>query len=129
MKVLDFGIAKAHAREVETRVGVVKGKLSYLAENVRGEPVNRRSDIFSVGVMLWEAATGRRFWQGFDELAIYQRLASGELPTGSGASEINPQLFAIVERAAPTPNIDSRPLLRCGRLLSRYPRYRHRARR
>jgi len=100
VKVVDFGIAKARAREVETRVGVVKGKLSYLApENVRGEPVDRRSDIFSVGVMLWEAASGRRFWQGADELAIYQRLASGELPTASAASEMSPQLFAIVERA------------------------------
>ncbi len=104
VKVVDFGIAKARAREVETRVGVVKGKLSYLApENVRGEPVDRRSDIFSVGVMLWEAASGRRFWQGVDELAIYQRLASGDLPTAS-ASEMNPQLFSIVERAlAPNP--------------------------
>jgi serine/threonine-protein kinase len=106
VKVVDFGIAKARARQVETRVGVVKGKLSYIApENVRGESVDARSDLFSVGVMLWEAATGRRFWQGFDELEIYQRLVSGELPTMSGARDMDPQLFAIAARAlAPNPN-------------------------
>jgi serine/threonine-protein kinase len=106
VKVVDFGIAKARARQAgETRVGVVKGKLSYMApENVTGEHVDRRSDIFSVGVMLWEAATGRRLWNGLDELAIYQKLISGELPTESGRVDMSPQLFAIVERAlAPDP--------------------------
>jgi eukaryotic-like serine/threonine-protein kinase len=106
VKVVDFGIAKGRARHVETRVGVVKGKLSYIApENVRGDHVDRRSDIFSVGVLLWEAATGRRFWQGLDELAIYHRLVSGELPTQSGAADMSPQVFAIVQRAlAPNPD-------------------------
>jgi serine/threonine-protein kinase len=107
VKVVDFGIAKARARQVETRVGVVKGKLSYIApENVRGERVDARSDLFSVGVMLWEAATGRRFWHGLDELEIYQRLVSGDLPTASGARDIDPQLFAIIAMAlAPNPNM------------------------
>jgi serine/threonine-protein kinase len=84
----------------------VKGKLSYIApENVRGDSVDHRSDLFSVGVMLWEAATGRRFWQGFDELEIYQKLVAGDLPTESGARDIPPQLFAIIAQAlAPNPN-------------------------
>jgi serine/threonine-protein kinase len=101
VKVLDFGIAKARARQAgETRVGVVKGKLSYMApENVRGDQVDRRSDVFSVGVMLFEAATGKRFWQGLDELAIYQKLISGELPVEAGRADMSPQLFAIVEHA------------------------------
>ena len=81
VKVVDFGIAKAAMRRVETRVGVVKGKISYMApEHARGEKVDRRSDIFSVGVMLWEAASGKRFWHGHDDLAIYRRLLAGELP-------------------------------------------------
>jgi serine/threonine-protein kinase len=106
VKVVDFGIAKARARQVETRVGVVKGKLSYIApENVRGDRVDARSDLFSVGVMLWEAATGKRFWQGCDELEIYQRLVSGDLPTASGAGDMHPQIYAIVAHAlAPNPN-------------------------
>jgi serine/threonine-protein kinase len=97
-KVVDFGIAKARARQVETRIGVVKGKLSYIApENVRGEPIDRRSDIFSVGVMLWEAAAGKRFWQGLDELAIYQRLVDGEIaPSPAG---VDPEVFAVIARA------------------------------
>jgi hypothetical protein len=55
--------------------------------------------------MLWEAATGRRFWQGLDELEIYQRLVSGDLPTKSGAAEMHPQIYAIAAQAlAPNPN-------------------------
>jgi serine/threonine-protein kinase len=80
-KVVDFGIAKATHRETETRAGAVKGKLGYMSpEALRNERLDRRSDIFSVGVMLWEAATGRRLWQEHDELAVFRRLAAGDLP-------------------------------------------------
>src|SRR5262249_32317631 len=56
VKIGDFGIARAAVRQAETHVGVVKGNLEYLApECVRGEVVDRRADVFSVGVILWEA--------------------------------------------------------------------------
>jgi serine/threonine-protein kinase len=65
VKLLDFGIAKTDAAEHLTRVGVVKGKIDYIApEQVRGDAVDRRADVFSLGVMLWEALTGRRFAGG-----------------------------------------------------------------
>jgi serine/threonine-protein kinase len=106
VKVLDFGIAKARERQqVETRVGVVKGKLAYMApENVRGGAIDHRSDVFSVGIMFWEAITGRRYWGAQEELSIYQKLIAGDLPTGSGAADMTPELYEIAARAlAPDP--------------------------
>jgi serine/threonine-protein kinase len=101
VKVVDFGIAKATTRIAETRMGVLKGKLAYMSpEAVRGEPVDRRSDIFSVGVMLWEAATGLRLWQDHDEVAVYRRLATGDLPINpADAATANPLLMRIAHRA------------------------------
>jgi len=59
VKVVDFGIAKAMNSSSETKTGVLKGKVAYMApEQARGEKVDRRADVFSVGVMLWEAAVG-----------------------------------------------------------------------
>jgi serine/threonine-protein kinase len=101
VKVVDFGIAKATTRIAETRMGVLKGKLAYMSpEAVRGEPVDRRSDIFSVGVMLWEAATGLRLWQDHDEVAVYRRLATGDLPLQpAGSPSPNPLIMRIALRA------------------------------
>jgi eukaryotic-like serine/threonine-protein kinase len=80
VKVVDFGIAKAVGRASETRQGVVKGKVRYMApEQAIGQPVDRRADIFSVGVMLWEAATGRRLWKDMDDLNIVQALVGGNV--------------------------------------------------
>jgi serine/threonine protein kinase len=63
IKLLDFGIAKTMAARHQTQPGGVKGKMGYLApEALRGDAVDRRSDLFSVGVMLWEIIAGRRLW-------------------------------------------------------------------
>jgi eukaryotic-like serine/threonine-protein kinase len=101
VKVVDFGIAQATMGGTETRLGVLKGKLAYMSpEAVRRERIDRRSDIFSVGVMLWEAATGRRLWQEHDEVEVYGRLAAGDLPiqvpTAQGTSM---DMLRIAERA------------------------------
>jgi serine/threonine-protein kinase len=101
VKVVDFGIAKATTCTIETQMGVLKGKLSYMSpESVRGEPVDRRSDIFSVGVMLWEAATGLRFWQDHDDVAVYRRLVTGDLPLHrAGMQAADGELLRIAKRA------------------------------
>jgi len=101
VKVVDFGIAKAATRLAETRIGVVKGKISYMApEHARGEPVDRRSDVFSVGVMLWEAVSGRRYWDGHEELTIYRRLLAGDLPSVGREHHVGHRAFAsIFEKA------------------------------
>jgi serine/threonine-protein kinase len=79
VKVMDFGIAKAAGRAQETMQGIVKGKVRYMSpEQAMGQPLDRRADVFAVGVMLWQAATGMRFWGDLDELAIVQALIGGE---------------------------------------------------
>jgi serine/threonine-protein kinase len=100
VKVVDFGIAKASSRLAETRIGVVKGKIAYMApEHARGDQVDRRSDIFSVGVMLWEAVKGRRYWQGHEELTIYRRLLANDLPPVGGDEVGLPALSSILDRS------------------------------
>jgi serine/threonine protein kinase len=102
VKVIDFAIAHATHRDAETRMGaVVKGDIGYMSpEAVRRERLDRRTDIFSVGVMLWEAATGRRLWQGHDEIAVFRRLAAGDLPIQTLHAEgTSAELLRIAARA------------------------------
>jgi eukaryotic-like serine/threonine-protein kinase len=108
VKLLDFGIAKAATSSVKTATGVIKGKLTYMApEQARGDPVDARADLYAVGVMLWEAATGKRRWPaGITEPALFARLANGELPESpDGAGHGLPlEIDAIIMRAlAPLP--------------------------
>lgn len=100
VKLLDFGIAKSLAAGHATRPGVLKGRLGYMApEQVTGRAVDRRADVFSVGVMLWEAISGRRLWHGRSEAEIVRTLASGvPLPPPSGA-EASPELLRVCSRA------------------------------
>ncbi|MBC7018267.1 protein kinase, partial [Salmonella enterica subsp. enterica serovar Enteritidis] len=63
VKIVDFGVAKALSSNHESTVGVLKGKVPYMApEQVMGGALDRRADLFALGVILWEAAAGRRLW-------------------------------------------------------------------
>ncbi len=101
VKIVDFGIAKAQTALMQTRVGIIKGKIAYMApEQARGEPVDRRADIFAVGVMMWEAATGKRPWEGLPELAVMKNLLQGHFPRPSSVRpDIAPALEAIIVKA------------------------------
>ncbi len=82
VKVVDFGIAKAAGRASETRQGVVKGKVRYMApEQAIGHALDRRADVFSMGVILWEIATSRRMWKDKDDLQIVHELVASQVPT------------------------------------------------
>ncbi|HVJ94558.1 MAG TPA: serine/threonine-protein kinase [Labilithrix sp.] len=97
VKVVDFGVAKAAGRASETRQGVVKGKLRYMApEQAVGQPVDRRADLFSVGVMLWEVAVGRRMWKGKDDTQIVKDLVAGRIP--SSPREVDPSVPEGIDR-------------------------------
>ena len=80
VKLVDFGVAKAACSDSETRAGVIKGKIAYLAPEQAGTgPADRRADIFSVGVLLWEALAGKRFSSGtIDVATIHNRVTGAE---------------------------------------------------
>ncbi len=81
-KVLDFGIAKALDSSLETKMGVLKGRIAYMApEQAKGAKVDRRADVYSAGVMLWEAAAGRRLWPGMTEVEILTHMLKDGAPT------------------------------------------------
>lgn len=108
VKVLDFGVAKVSNTSHQTTAGVLKGRVGYMApEQVRdASTVDRRADIFAVGVMLWEALVGRRLWQGLEVKEVLIRLLSRELPPGPSTLVVGvpPELSRICEKAlAPHP--------------------------
>ena len=81
VKVVDFGIAKAADTSIETRAGTFKGKPAYMApEALRGD-VTARSDVFAIGVMLWEILAGRRMWPKMSDVEILTALLKGEIPS------------------------------------------------
>ena len=83
-RVLDFGVAKAAGRMQTTREGQIKGKLSYMPpEQLRGASVNRQSDIYAAGVMLWELVTGLRLFSGDNEGAIVAKVLEGRVEAPS----------------------------------------------
>ncbi len=101
VKVVDFGIAKAAGAASTTQSGVFKGKLAYVApEQAGGDPVDARADLFSVGVMLWEAMAGRRFAQGDSQTAVLARRLSGSEPRiREVVPDADPELADICDRA------------------------------
>ncbi len=75
IKLVDFGIAKALVHRQQTQSGVLKGKLSYMSpEQAMGEAVDQRSDIYSLGIVLWEMLTGHRLFTGDSEVGILQKV-------------------------------------------------------
>jgi serine/threonine-protein kinase len=79
VKVLDFGIAKAESRLANTRTGVVKGKYMYMApEQAQGKEVDRRADVFALGVSLYEALTHVRPFSRENDLAVLNALLQGD---------------------------------------------------
>jgi serine/threonine-protein kinase len=81
VKLVDFGIAKGTTSPGRTRTGVFKGKVAYASpEQTLAAPLDRRSDVFAIGVMLWEALARQRITQRELDVAVMQRRASGEDP-------------------------------------------------
>lgn len=78
VKVVDFGIMKAAGKRSNTLTGQLRGKLTYMSpEQARGEPVDRRSDIYAMGVVLWELLAGARFYRGETESEILAQVSLG----------------------------------------------------
>jgi len=106
-KILDFGIAKAVDSSLETRAGILKGRVAYMApEQARGGKVDRRADVYSAGVLIWEAAARRRLWPDMSEVEILTRmLGQGPPSLRSVVASAPADLSAICARAmAPAPD-------------------------
>jgi serine/threonine protein kinase len=100
-KLIDFGVAKAKRRLVKTRVGVVKGNFSYMSpEQATGQEVDARTDIFTLGVVLYELLTGRLPFAGSDDFSTLERIACAEyIPPRAVAANLPVRLSTIIETA------------------------------
>lgn len=108
-KVLDFGIAKAAMQDEATRTGTLKGKLSYMApEQFYPDPIDRRADLWALGVVLWEMCTGRRLFKGANDAATYRNIVSAEVPSVSRYRGDAPASLDAVIHAALSRDRDAR---------------------
>ncbi|MGH1342348.1 MAG: serine/threonine protein kinase [Nannocystales bacterium] len=101
VKLVDFGIAKALSGTQHTRTGTIKGKAGYMSpEQCRGLPLDRRSDVYCIGIMLYELTTGQRAFAGHSDFSIMNAIISGDY---TGPRELDPQfplqLADVIARA------------------------------
>ena len=101
VKIIDFGIAKAACRSAKTQAGILKGKFGYMSpEQVRGLPLDRRSDIFSVGIVLYELLTLERLFQGESDFSTLEKVRNVEImPPSTYNPRIPEELEQIVLKA------------------------------
>jgi serine/threonine protein kinase len=96
VKITDFGIVKAEDRASKTQAGVLKGKFGYMSpEQVRGLEIDRRSDIFAVGILLYEALTGKRLFIGESDFSTLEKVRNAEVVP---PSEHNPEVTEALEK-------------------------------
>ena len=99
VKVTDFGIAKAKNKNTETQTGTVKGKYSYMSpEQIMAQKVDRRSDIFSLGIVLWESLSMRKLFQGGNDVTTIGRVRNCKITTSlvKENKDVTPELEKLV---------------------------------
>ena len=101
VKVIDFGIAKAAGKVTKTQAGILKGKFGYMSpEQIRGLPLDRRSDVFAIGVCLYELLTGERLFVGESDFQVLEKVRKAEvLPPSTYNRKIPEALERIVLKA------------------------------
>jgi serine/threonine protein kinase len=96
VKIVDFGIAKAASKAESTRAGVLKGKFGYMSpEQARGAKLDKKSDLFSMGIILWELITQRRLFTYEDEMKTLEKVRECKVPK---PSEKNPTIPYALEK-------------------------------
>ncbi len=94
-RVLDFGVAKAVGRMHQTREGQIKGKIQYMPpEQVTGASVTRTADVYAASIVLWEALSGRRFFDGESDVEVMYRVVEG---TAAAPSTVRPEIPAALD--------------------------------
>ncbi len=100
VKIVDFGLAKANSQLEKSEPGIIKGKFSYLSpEAAQGKPVDQRTDIFAVGIILWELLAGRRLFLGETDLETVRQVQRAEVPPiRQFNSKVTPELERVIAR-------------------------------
>ncbi len=100
VKLLDFGIAQA-LMKFTSEIGILKGKFSYMSpEQIRGMPLDARTDVFSAGIILHEMLTTEKLFRGDTEFALMEKVRKAEVPPPSGFNRrVTPELDAIAQKA------------------------------
>jgi len=101
VKLMDFGIAKAVNQAHHTKTGVIKGKLSYMSpEQIRAQPLDRRVDVYGLGVVLYELVTGAKPFDNLSEAELLHEIVYGErIPMRERRADAPPELERITTRA------------------------------
>lgn len=101
VKIVDFGIAKAESQIETTRAGTLKGKFGYMSpEQAEGLTVDLRTDIFSLGIVLWELLTGERLFISNNEINTLRKIRECQVPSlKQYIPNIHPELDRIVNKA------------------------------
>ncbi len=123
IKIVDFGLAKANSQLERSEPGIIKGKFSYLSpEAAMGQDVDPRTDIFAVGIILWELLAGRRLFLGDTDFQTVKKVQQAVVPSISGLNpKVPPDLERIVGKAlARDPNVRYRTARELGQDLSKF---------
>src|SRR5215468_6291681 len=101
VKIVDFGLAKANSQLEKSEPGIIKGKFSYLSpEAVMGQEVDARTDIFAVGIILWELLAGQRLFLGETDFQTVKKVQAAQVPSVTLINKKVPQdLERVVMRA------------------------------
>jgi serine/threonine protein kinase len=101
VKIVDFGLAKANSQLEKSEPGIIKGKFSYLSpEAAMGQEVDLRTDIFAVGIILWELLAGQRLFLGDTDFQTVKRVQAAQVPSISQINKrVPPELERILNKA------------------------------
>jgi serine/threonine protein kinase len=109
VKVIDFGIAKAAGKATKTQAGILKGKFGYMSpEQIRGLPLDRRSDVFAIGVCLYEMLTGERLFVGESDFSVLEKVRKAEVPPPSTYNKRIPENLEKIVLKALARDVDER---------------------
>src|SRR5690606_27444327 len=100
IKLMDFGIAKVRAKSNQTEAGVIKGKMAYLAPEQLQGAVDPRSDLFALGLVVWEVIAGQQARSASSDAVLMAKVALDAIPSIlTVAPDTPPEIAALVDKA------------------------------
>jgi eukaryotic-like serine/threonine-protein kinase len=109
VKVIDFGVAKAAGKATKTQAGILKGKFGYMSpEQIRGLPLDRRSDVFAIGICLYEMLTGERLFVGDSDFSVLEKVRKVEVLPPSHFNRKIPDVLEKIVMKSLAKDVDER---------------------